>query len=358
VKRVIVIIVLLLAAAVAVLYERRLIGHPPAQAAAAPVLSVSTQPVTVAPMIQSATSYGNLVSERSVNIVAEAPGIIKEILFTDGQTVAAGAPLVMMDSSVAEAQLRSSRAQAETDIQNLRRVQSLSRRGLDSTSSLEQAQARASASQADVTISERKLAQLTLRAPFAGVLGSSNVDVGSYVTSAVTIVRLEDTSRLRIEFRVPSSVAGQASEGIPVHVQLPGAGGDQIVGGRLSFIDPTISTDTRSVLLRAVVSNSDRHLRPGLFVRVNLDLRTHPDALVVPVEAVTTDLNGSYVFVVNDKNVVQKRAVTIGLTDGEREELLDGVKAGDQVVTIGQFRVRDGDTVKVVSPPPVAKSAS
>ena len=262
-----------------------------------------------------------------------------------------------MDSGIVEAQLQSARAQAETDMQNLRRTQSLSRQGLDSTYSTEQAQSRAAASQADVKINERKLAQLTLRAPFAGTLGSSRIDVGAFVTSADTIVQLQDTEELQIEFRMPSTIALQVTAGMPVHIQVPGAEASGMSDGRLSFIDPAISTDTRSVLLRAVVHNGEKKLRPGLYVRVSLDLRTKPDALVVPAGAISNDLAASYVYVV-EKGIARQRTVTIGLSDGVQTELTSGVQAGEQVVTIGQFRLRDGDAVKIVPAPQDSKSAT
>ncbi|MDR3537211.1 MAG: efflux RND transporter periplasmic adaptor subunit [Acetobacteraceae bacterium] len=357
-RSVVLILVLLVAVGAGVLYKRHMDAVPPVQAISSDAQAVSVQPVRVAPMVESVASYGNLVSDRSVNIVAQTPGVVRQILFDDGQAVVAGAPLVVMDAGIAEAQLQSSRAQADADVQNLRRTQSLSRQGLDSTYSTEQAQSRASASQAEVKINETKLAQLTLRAPFAGTLGSSRIDVGAFVTSADTIVQLQDTSELEIEFRMPSVVALQVAAGMPVHIQVPGTGADQMVDGRLSFIDPAISTDTRSVLLRAVVHNIGKHLRPGLYVRVSLDLRTHPAALVVPAGAISNDLNASYVFVVDDKNIARQRVVTIGLSDGQQTELLSGVKAGEQVVTIGQFRLRDGDPVKIVAPPADVKSAT
>jgi len=207
-----------------------------------------------------------------------------------------------------------------------------------------------------VSINERRVSQATLKAPFAGTLGSSRIDVGAFVTSADVIVQLQDTANLDIEFRMPSSVALQVSAGMPVHIQVPGTTTDRMVDGKLTFIDPAISTDTRSVQLRAVVHNVHQ-LRPGLYVRVSLDLRTVPDALVVPVGAISNDLANSYVFVVDDKNVAHQRTVTVGLIDGGQAQLTSGVKEGDQVVTIGQFRLRDGDAVKIV-PAPADKAAS
>jgi membrane fusion protein (multidrug efflux system) len=354
----IIVLVLIAAVAAGLVYRYRADQAPAAQAAAVAVQSVSTEPVRVEPMVDSVASYGNLVSARSVKIVPQTPGVVRKILFEDGQKVAAGAALVVMDSSIAQAQLESARAQAETDLQNLRRTQSLAKQGLESTYSTEQAASRAASSQATVQVNERRLADLTLRAPFAGTLDSSRIDVGGFVTTGDTIVRLENTSELQVEFRLPSSVALQVTAGMPVHVQVPGQDGDRPLDGQISFIDPTISTDTRSVLLRAVVHNTHDQVRPGLYVRVSVDLLTHPAALVVPLAAIGSDLNASFVFVVDDKNIAHQRTVTVGLRDGDRVELLDGVKAGEQVVVVGLFRLRDGDQVAVVPGTAPAKSAS
>jgi membrane fusion protein (multidrug efflux system)/multidrug efflux system membrane fusion protein len=331
------------------------------ESAPAPVVSkvesVSVQPVRVIPMIERVASYGNLVSERSVKIVPESSGTVRQILFQEGQFVQAGEPLVVLDGGIAEAQLQSARAQAEADLQNLRRTQSLTRQGLDSTYSLEQAQSHAAASQADVKINERKLAQYTLRAPFSGSLGTCRIDVGAFVGAGNTIVELQDTSKLQIEIRLPSTVAPRITREMPVYVKVPGTDAAPEAEGRLSFIDPAISTDTRSILLRAVVENTNK-LRPGLYVRVSINLSTHEHALVLPVGAISTDLNGSYVYVVDAKNTAHQRAVTVGLNDGTNAEILTGVKEGELVVTIGQFRLRDGDEVKIVPAPADAKSAS
>jgi RND family efflux transporter MFP subunit len=327
-------------------------------ASTAPTQAVTAVPAQIAKMVDSVTSYGNMVAVRSVNIVPDRPGQVEKILFKDGKEVAAGTPLVVLDSRIAAAQVQASRAKADTDQQNLRRTQELRGQGLDSTYSLEQARSQAAASQADLSINLQKLDQLTLRAPFSGTLGTRLVDEGAFLNGGETIVRLDDTSALQIEFRMPSGVAQQAVEGMPVHVGVPGVGNDIPVEGKLSFIDPAISTDTRSALLRAVVPNAGHNLRPGLFVRVRLDLDVHQNALVVPAEAVGRDLGGAYVFVVDGNNISRKRDVEVGLSDGTSVELTSGVKAGELVVTVGLFRLRDGDPVKIVADSTRAKGSS
>ncbi|MGE5270186.1 MAG: efflux RND transporter periplasmic adaptor subunit [Thiohalocapsa sp.] len=330
---------------------------PVPKATASTVVPVSTARVGTASMADRVTSYGNLVPVRSVEIVPNAPGQIQKILFADGEEVAAGTPLVVMDSRIAQAQVQSARAQAGAHQQNLKRTQSLQSQGLDSTYSLEQAQAQAAASQATLQIDLQRLDELTLRAPFRGTLGRRKVDVGAFLNSGQNIVRLDDTSQLRIEFRMPSSVTGRVTEDMPVYVELPEAHGPA-VNGKLSFIDPAVSTDTRSVLLRAVVPNSGSQLRPGLYARVRLDLDVHPNALVVPDIAVSRDLGGAYVYLVDDNDIAHKRTITPGIADRNLVEVLAGLKAGDQVVTVGQFRLHEGDRVTIVPEQPEAKGSS
>jgi membrane fusion protein, multidrug efflux system len=316
------------------------------------LVPVSVTEVRTARMVNRITSYGNLVPQRTVNIVPNEPGQMTKLLFKDGASVEAGTPLAQMDDRIAQAQLQSAQAQYNADVLNFKRIESLATRSLDSARNLEQAQSKAAGSQSDLLINQRKLDQLTLRAPFPGVLGPHNVDEGTYLNSGQTIVRLDDISQFEIEFRMPASIAPLMKDGMPIHVRLPGQSEEEADSiGKLSFIDPAISTDSRSVLLRALVPNDRGMFRPGLFVHVRLDLDAHDNALVVPVSAVLLELSGSSVFVVDDHNVARRREVETDLSDDRMIEIVSGLKVGEKVVTVGQFRLSDGDTVKIVPAP-------
>ena len=350
-KRPIVIVAILVVAAVAggaAWYSK----HKPAAHTEASgntvFVPVSVREVTTQRMVNRVTSYGNLVPQRTVNIVPNESGQLIKLLFKDGQSVETGTPLAVMDNRIAQAQVQSSQAQYDADVLNLKRTESLANRSLDSMRSLEQAQSRAAVSQSDLLINQRKLDQLTLRAPFPGTLGAHNVDEGAYLNTGQTIVRLDDTSQFEIEFRMPASVAPLMKDGMPIHVRLPGKEDEVDSVGKLSFIDPVASTDSRSVLLRALVPNKQGVLRPGLFVHVRLDLDAHDNALVVPVSAVLLELSGSSVFVVDDKNIARRRQVQTDLSDDRMIEITSGLKKGEKVVTVGQFRLSDGDAVKIV----------
>jgi membrane fusion protein (multidrug efflux system) len=351
------ILVIVAAAGGAVWYNKREHAPQAAKATNTVFVPVSVEKVRVSRMVNRVTSYGNLVPQRTVNIVPNEPGQMIKLLFKDGQTVDNGTPLAVMDNRIAQAQVQSSQAQYDADMLNLKRTESLANRSLDSMRSLEQAQSRAAVSQSDLLINQRKLDQLTLRAPFGGTLGAHNVDEGAYLNTGQTIVRLDDTSQFEIEFRMPATIAPLMKDGMPIHVRLPGREDEVESVGKLSFIDPVVSTDSRSVLLRALVPNKGM-LRSGLFVHVRLDLDAHDNALVVPVSAVLLELSGSYVFVVDDKNIAKRRLVQTGLSDDKLIEIVSGVKAGEKVVTVGQFRLSDGDTVKIVPGPETGQAAN
>lgn len=352
------IFVVVAAAGGAVWYSKHKHATPVAGGANTVFVPVSVSEVRVSRMVNRVTSYGNLVPQRTVNIVPNEPGQLLKLLFKDGQTVETGTPLAVMDNRIAQAQVQSSQATYDADMLNLKRTESLANRNLDSMRSLEQAQSRAAVSQSDLMINQRKLDQLTLRAPFGGTLGAHGVDEGAYLNTGQTIVRLDDTSQFDIEFRMPATVAPMMKDGMPIHVRLPGRDDEVDSVGKLSFIDPVVSTDSRSVLLRALVPNTKGMLRPGLFVHVRLDLDAHDNALVVPVSAVLLELSGSYVFVVDDKNVAKRKLVQTGLSDDKMIEIVSGLKAGEKIVTVGQFRLSDGDTVKIVPAPETGQAGN
>ena len=348
----------LMLVAAGVTWERRRSRAPgptasPSLAAAIPVQADAAISGAV---IEHAYAYGNLRPRLSVAITAQQPGQVSRILFADGARVEAGASLVEMDSRTAQANVESARARSLADQQALRRVVSLARQGLESTSSLEQAQSQAAVSQSGLRIAEAQLGMTTLRAPFAGILGPRLVDAGALVSSTDHLVVIEDRSQLNIEFRLPSRNLPRLREGMLFDVSVPNLNLD-LGQGRLTFVDSAISTDTRSLLLRGVIQNEEWRLTPGLFVRLAIELEERPDAVLVPQASVLRDLLGAYVFVVDGtvggNPVARRQAVQIGLRRGALTEVLTGVKSGEVVVTQGAFRLRGGDRVAVQAEPPV-----
>jgi membrane fusion protein (multidrug efflux system) len=339
-------------------YYRTKTAGAPAPAAAAPAaapIPVQTAPAGTATVVDLLPAYGSLRPRLLVTITAPQAAPLRRILFTDGATVEAGTPLAALDDSVAQAQLTAAQAKLLTDQQNLRRVTDLARRGLDSTQSVEQAQSTVAASQATVLVNERQLAQTTLRAPFAGALGTRFVDEGASLNAGDRIVTIEDRSRLFVEIRVAGRYLPRLHAGMPVRLDIPDIQ-EQLGPGVLTFVDTSVSIDTRSVLLRAEIENPGDRLTPGLFVRVVLQLGTRANAVVVPSDALVRELVGSFVYVV-ENGVATRRAVTLGTHQDNMIEIRDGLKAGERFVTVGAFRLRDGDRVQETAAPAAAAPA-
>lgn len=326
-------------------WERRA-AEPLPSPPASPAIPVRSEPAGTATVVDELPAYGNLRPRLEVPITAPQAGQIRQILFTDGAHVAANEPLVLMDDRVALAQVESARARLLADQQNLRRVRDLARQGLESTRSVEQAQSDVAASLSALRVNEARLELTTLRAPFAGALGTRRADQGAMLNAGDKIVIIEDRSRLLVDIRVPSRYLPQLRAGMDVSLDVPNLA-ENLGRGRLILIDTSVSADTRSILLRAEMDNADDRLTPGLFVRVALQLATRPNAVVVPEQALVRDLVGAFVFLV-DKGVATRRAVQLGQPHDGTVEVVQGLKAGERVVTVGAFRLHDGDHVEEV----------
>lgn len=323
-------------------WRMRAVPPPPAPHAA-PATPVRVAPAQTATVADDLPAYGNLRPRLEVTITAPQAGQLREILFVDGSTVAVNAPLAVMDNRVDKAQVDSARARLAADQQNYRRVRDLARQGLESTHSVEQAQSQVAASLSALRVSEARLELTALRAPFAGTLGTRHADPGAMLNAGDKIVVLEDRSKLLVEIRVPSRYLPQVRPGMEVSLDVPYLA-ENLGRGRLILVDGSVSADTRSILLRAEVDNSAGRLTTGLFVRVVLRLAMRPDAVVVPEQAVVRELVGAFVFVVED-GVAKRRAVQLGVYRDGIVEVAQGLKAGERVVTVGAFRLRDGDRV-------------
>ncbi len=319
------------------------VQRPSARASGTRPTPVHSEAARLAPVTDELPAYGNLRPRLQVNIVAPQAGQLHEILFSDGSTVPAGTPLATMDDRVARAQLEAARARFLADQENLTRVRNLARQGLESTYSVEQARSSAAASLFEQQASEATLELTTLRAPFAGTLGTRRVDPGAMLNVGDKIVSIEDRSRMFVEIRLASRNLPLVHPGMEVLLSVPSLSAD-LGAGQVTMVDNSVSADTRSILVRAEIDNIARQLPSGLFVRAVLQLATQPNAIVVPDEAVMHDLLGAYVFVV-EENVARRRSVQLGVLQNGIIEITQGLKAGEQVVTVGAFRLHDGDSV-------------
>lgn len=322
--------------------------RPPVVQAGAPV-AVELQPVRVQPMAEEATAPGSLVAAKAVVLRPEVAGRVATIHFREGATVSKGALLLELDAAVQRAELQQARAALNLAEANARRSEELSARRFVSQGALDGARSQLESARALLALAEARLARTQIRAPFDGVLGLREVDPGDYVKEGDALVGIADIATLKVDFRLPERYLGDVRIGQTVELAsevLPALRYTATVDA----IDPRIDVQGRSLRLRAHLSNPMGRLRPGGFVQVRLVLDPRPDALVVAEEALVP-APGNQLFVYR---VVDGRAERVEVKAGMRREaqveIVQGLAAGDLVVTAGQLKLRDGAPVQPVAP--------
>jgi membrane fusion protein (multidrug efflux system) len=325
-------------------------------------LPVETARVAAIDLALDATAVGSLRSNESVVLRPETAGRISSINFKDGVAVAKGALLVGLDAAMQSAEFEQAKANLGLALANQKRNQELFEKKFISQQSLDNTGAALKVQEAAVALAQAKLDKMRIRAPFAGVVGIRNVSVGDYVKEGQELINLEDINTLKIDFRLPESYLGQLKPGQSVEIStdaLPGQRFEAV----LDAINPLVDTNGRAISCRAHLSNADAKLRPGMFVRVRLILEKRSNVLLIPEQALIPDAKAPYVFRVSDGKAV-RAVVKPGLRRNAQVEIVEGLSVGDEIVTAGQLKLRDGAPVKAIgeaapaAPPPTVKPAA
>jgi membrane fusion protein (multidrug efflux system) len=184
-------------------------------------------------------------------------------------------------------------------------------------------------------------------APFSGIVGLRHVSVGEYITAGQALVNLEAIDPVKADFRVPEKFLPAIRVGQTIRIKID-AFPDASFEGKVYAIDPKLDVSGRSLLVRALVPNNDQRLRPGLFARVTVLLQLKEDALSVPEQAIVPQGDSQFVYKIVDGKVKLTKVV-IGTRREGRVEIVEGLAVGDEVVTAGQLKIRDGSAVSVVA---------
>lgn len=312
----------------------------PAQAQGVPVRVAEARTQTVEAWFRT---LGEVVSAERVSITPQQAGAVRELLVTEGERVEAGQPLVQMDEQRAQAELRSAESVLAFARETLQRSATLGAQGLRARSDLERDRTFLAVAESDMEVKRVTLEQLTLRAPFAGIVTRRLVSPGALVQPGTAVLEVQSAGPARLRFRVPQSLAAEVRHGQRVRLPAPHA-----AEGRVVRVEPALDPATR--MLRVTAEFDDAALpRPGAAQPVMLVLRAAPDAVVVPETAVVFTLAGPAVFVL-DGGRVRRVAVETGERGDGTVEIRHGVAAGARVVTEGAFRLEDGAAVQVVAP--------
>lgn len=294
---------------------------------------------------RSLNAVGTIASFRGILVRNEIEGAVRTIAFTSGAYVEAGTPLVDLDDSIEAASLPGLEAQAKLAATSLARARELRAADTNALADLDAAEAAAASTQAAVATLRATLAKKHLVAPFAGRLGIARIYPGQFLGKAEAIVQLETLDPVYVDFSLPQQSIAQVAAGQAVRVQVDAYPG-RVFTGTIAAIAPRVEDSTRSLSLRATVPNADEALRPGMFGRVEVILPGTEHAIVLPTTAVVYNPYGNFVYVV-EEGVARQRFVQTGRQRGNVIAILSGLKPGEQVVTSGQIKLRNGSPVRV-----------
>ncbi|MEO8184841.1 MAG: efflux RND transporter periplasmic adaptor subunit [Deltaproteobacteria bacterium] len=348
-----------------------------AAGAAGPAAPVTVEPVSARDVPIELSAFGIVEASSTVDVVPQVTGLITEVHFSEGSFVKKGDLLFSVDTrpyraslAAARAELARSKAQAQQSASEAQRYAELETQGVASAQQRAQAEADSASARAQV---EQLRAQLDsadlnvkftrIAAPIDGKTGSLLVHAGNVIASNAQqpLVVIRSLSPVQVRFAVPQTYLGQIRDslsagegaGAPLSVRaLPRGDGAQPAEGQLTFMENSVDPATGTISLKATFANTDQQLWPGASVEVVLTLGTDRQALVVPAQAVRDSQAGSYVFVVGPDQTVLQRPVEVSRSTPSLALIREGVRAGEQVVTDGYVRLRNGTKVVVQAAPP------
>lgn len=312
-----------------------------------PVTVTTVKSVNWVPTIQA---IGFIEPHQGVTLASETSGVINKVAFESGQSVKAGQSLVQLDSDVELANLESSEANLPAAAAKYKRYKDLYKKGSVSQEDYDDAKASYFSLVAQIKSLKATIEQRNIKAPFSGVLGIRSVYLGQYVQPGTEIVKLEDTSVMRLVLTIPQTDVAKVKNGQEVDISVD-AYPHQVFKGKISAIEPAVDAQSGLIQVQADIPNSDGKLLAGMFARANILLPSIPNQVTLPQTAITYALYGDNVYVVSDEDGVKRAkqaVVNVGERIGSVAHILSGVKAGDVIVTSGQVHLSNGSKVRVV----------
>jgi membrane fusion protein (multidrug efflux system) len=325
--------------------------QPPPDAVTTIVAKEETWPSTLA-------AIGTLAAVQGVTVSADLPGTVDRIAFESGREVRQGDVLAQLDTRQERAQLAAVQAQQELARLNFERMQGLLKERVISQSEFDRATAEYRGTDARVGEIRAAIDRKTIRAPFAGLLGIRQVNLGQYLAAGDPLVGLQSLNPIYVNFGIPQQDSAQIQVGRDVRVTPPA--GSQVAAaavlpGRVTAIDSVVDEKTRNVQVQATLANPGGRLRPGMFVQAEVAMGASRTVVSLPASAISYAPFGDSVFVVTELKDpagrpyrgVRQQFVKVGAARGDQIAILSGVKPGEEVVTSGVFKLRNGAAVQI-----------
>lgn len=322
------------------------------QAAGPPPESVGSSVAESKAWESTLSAVGSISGAQSVQVAAETPGTVVKINFDSGQVVKQGQVLVTLDSRAETAQIRALQSRAALAKSNLARAKQLLDVGAIPRAEYDTAESELATAESAQASLNAQIGQKTVRAPFDGRTGIRAINVGQYLAPGTMITTLESQGGMYVDFSLPQEDLAMIAVGNKVRIAV--RGDTAAIDGTITAIDPTVDAVTRNIKLRASVAN-DGKLRSGMYVTVQVVLPTQTSVVAVPLTAVVRATYGNSVFIVEDGRspmgepikVARQAFVKLGRARGDFVAVLDGLKAGQTVVSEGAFKLRNGAPIAV-----------
>lgn len=312
-----------------------------------PAVTVAATTATSKVWQSFVSSVGTLTAVNGVDISAEASGIIKEIRFTSGQFVKKGDILFLLDTSIEEAQLKDNQARLKLAQLNYDRNKALLGKHAISQASLDNILMELQQAEAGVELTQAKIKQKTITAPFNGKIGIRLVNLGDYVSPGTAMVSLESLDPMLVRFSLPEQYLTDVFLQQPIDV-ITNSG--KIFHGVIDAINSKVDPSTRNIMVQGTLDNKELKLYPGMFASIKIWFMAKNNVVVLPQTAIAYSLHGDSVFIIKKEGKLLK-AYREYVKVGERRDnevcILAGVKPNEQVVTAGQLKLQNGTTVEI-----------
>ena len=321
--------------------------QPPPEAVTTLVAQSESWPATL-------SAIGTVAAVQGVTVSADLPGTVARVAFESGRGVRKGDVLAELDTRQERAQLAAIEAQQELARLNYNRLKGLLADRVISQAEFDRAAADQKETDARLGEVHATIERKTIRAPFDGVLGIRLANLGQYLAAGDAVVPLQSLHPIYVNFGVPQQDIGQIRVGHRIQVSARDVAGVEF-GGRVTAIDSIVDQATRNVQVQATLPNTTGQLRSGMFVQTELLLGASQSVIAVPASAINYAPFGDSVFVVTDLKGpkgqtyrgVRQQFVKLGGSRGDQVAIVSGVSAGDEVVTSGVFKLRNGAAVVV-----------
>lgn len=324
-----------------------------------PPATITAEAAKTEAWVERLPAIGTLIASKGVEIAAQVAGIVTELHFESDQTVAAGANLVQLDISVEQADLASAEAILREAELSFKRQSDLLTKSVASEANVDTARAKRDSAVATLNRIKALIAQKTIIAPFAGRLGIRHVELGQYISPGLAMVSLQALDPIWVDFPMPEQNVGKLHVGQTIELTVDAFPG-KVFTGTVASLDARVSRETRTLLVRGTLPNTDNTLLPGMFANVAVLAGEPANVVTVPRTAVTFSLYGDSVYVLKPLEgqpapakpedtvfAAERRFIKTGQARQERVVITSGLTAGEQVVTTGQVKLTNGSHVKV-----------